>query len=269
MTVDFLLIGAAKSATTSLSNALSQHPDICFSNPKEPEFFCKDNWRNNLETYHSLFKNKSAKLYGEGSTNYSKFPHYNKNIHHDIFDYNPNMKIIYMMRHPLERIVSHYVHSYNRGHESIDDINTALISKSHYTDTALYAMQIEPYINLFGIHNILMLFFEDFISNPQHVIDTTFNFLGVDSITVNKKVLNSNKSFNRSVIHHKYDHPTTVFEKIRKIVFIIKNYFNSDFINRRPNISSETKAYIMNTIKEDIHKIEKLTNRDLSYWFEY
>ncbi|MCB0382385.1 MAG: sulfotransferase, partial [Psychroserpens sp.] len=123
MTVNFLLIGAAKSATTSLSNALSQHPDICFSNPKEPEFFCKDNWRDKIENYHSLFKQKSVKLYGEGSTNYSKFPHYNKNIHKDIFDYNPNMKIIYMMRHPIDRIVSHYIHSYNRGHESINDIN--------------------------------------------------------------------------------------------------------------------------------------------------
>lgn len=266
MIVDFLLIGSAKSATTSLSNALSQHPDICFSDPKEPQFFSEDDCSDHLDYYHSLFKNKSAKLYGEGSTNYSKFPHYNKTIHQDIFDYNPNMKIIYMMRHPIDRIVSHYIHSYNRGHEPINDINIALTRNNHYIDTARYAMQIEPYINLLGRNNILMLFFEDFVSNPQCLLNTTFNFLNIDGITINKKTLNTNKSFNRKVIHHKYDNPKTIFEKLRKVVFIIKNYFNSDFINQKPTLSSETKIYILNSVKDDIKKIEKLTNRDLSHW---
>ena len=268
MVVDFLLIGAAKSATTSLSNALSQHPDICFSDPKEPQFFSDENWRGNLDNYHSSFKKNSTKLFGEGSTNYSKFPHYNKNIHQDVFEYNPQMKIIYMMRHPIDRIVSHYIHAYNRGHEPISNINKALTSNNHYIDTTRYAMQIEPYISHFGKHNILMLFFEDFISKPQHVLDSTFEFLGVDRISVNKKVLDTNKSFNRRVIHYKYDNPKTVFEKIRKVGFIIKNYFNRDFINKKPNLSSETKSYILNSVKDDIQKIEKLSNRDLSHWLD-
>lgn len=267
MIVDFLLIGAAKSATTSLSNALSQHPDICFSDPKEPQFFSENNWNNNLDHYHSLFKKKAAKLYGEGSTNYSKFPHYNKTIHQDIFNYNPNMKIIYMMRHPIDRIISHYIHSYNRGHEPIDDINIALTSNNHYIDTARYAMQIEPYISYFGKPNVLMLFFDDFISKPQRLLDTTFDFLDIDRIEINTKTLNTNKSFNRRIIHHKYDNPKTTFEKLRKATFIIKNYFNRNFINQKPTLSSETKTYILNSIKDDIKKIEKLTNRDLSHWF--
>lgn len=266
MTVNFLLIGAAKSATTSLSNALSQHPDICFSNPKEPEFFCKDNWRDKIENYHSLFKQKSVKLYGEGSTNYSKFPHYNKNIHKDIFDYNPNMKIIYMMRHPIDRIVSHYIHSYNRGHESINDINIALTSNTHYIDTARYAFQIEPYITHFGRKNVLLLFFEDFISNPQQVLNTTFDFLDINRIELNPKTLNSNKSFNRRVIHHKYDNPKTIFEKIKKGMMIFKNYFSGDFISKKPKLNTETIAYIMDNIEGDIKKIEDLSNRNLSHW---
>lgn len=268
MIVDFLLIGSAKSATTSLSNGLSQHPDICFSDPKEPQFFSTTNWRDHLENYHALFDEKDAKLYGEGSTNYSKFPHYNKNIHQDIFDYNPNMKIIYMMRHPIDRIVSHYVHSYNRGHESIDDINTALTSNSHYLDTARYAMQIEPFISRFGRQNVLLLFFEDFVSKPQDVLNTAFDFLGVERMSIHKKDLNTNKSFNRSVIHHKYDNPKTIVDKLRKVVLIFKNYFSLDFINQTPNLSSETKTYILNSVKDDIKKIERLTSRDLSHWLD-
>jgi hypothetical protein len=266
--VDFLLIGSAKSATTSLSNGLSQHPDICFSDPKEPQFFSTVNWRDHLESYHALFNEKNAKLYGEGSTNYSKFPHYNKNIHQDIFDYNPNMKIIYMMRHPIDRIVSHYIHSFNRGHESIDDINTALTSNNHYLDTARYAMQIEPFISRFGRQNVLLLFFEDFVSKPQDVLDSAFNFLGVEPMSIQKKALDSNKSFNRSVIHHKYDNPKTTIDKLRKVVLIVKNYFSRDFINETPNLSSETKTYILNSVKDDITEIERLTNRNLSHWLD-
>lgn len=268
MIVDFLLIGSAKSATTSLSNGLSQHPDVCFSDPKEPQFFSDPNWRDRLEIYYALFGKKDAKLYGEGSTNYSKFPNYNQNIHQDIFDYNPNMKIIYMMRHPIDRIVSHYIHSYNRGHESIDDINVALTSNSHYLDTARYAMQIEPYINRFGRQNVLMLFFEDFVSKPQQVLNTTFNFLGIENISVDKKALDSNKSFNRSVLHYKYDNPKTIIDKLRKVILIFKNYFNRNFINQKPHLSSETRTYIQNSVKDDIRKIEKLTGRDLSHWFD-
>ncbi|MBR9844969.1 MAG: sulfotransferase [Algicola sp.] len=266
MTVDFLLIGAAKSATTSLSNALAQHPEICFSNPKEPEFFCKENWRDSIDSYHSLFKKKTAKLYGEGSTNYSKFPHYNKNIHEDIFNYNPNMKIIYMMRHPTDRIISHYIHSYNRGHEPIKDINTALMSNRHYLDTARYAMQIEPYIKYFGRKNVLLLFFEDFIANPEEVLNVTFDFLKINRISLNLKSLNSNKSFNRRVLHHKYDNPKTVFDKIKKAVLVLQNYFNSDFISQKPKLTTETKAFIWHNIANDIKKIEELTDRNLSHW---
>ena len=84
MLVDFMIIGAMKSATTHLSEALSLHPDVCFSNPKETNFFCDDNWRDNIKSYQHFFKDK-ATLYGEGSTNYTKHPTFNKNIHNDLY----------------------------------------------------------------------------------------------------------------------------------------------------------------------------------------
>ncbi len=130
MKTNFLIIGAAKSATTSLCSGLSLHPDICFSDPKEPQFFSDPNWRQNLEGYHSLFKD-DAKLYGEGSTNYTKQPLFNKNIHSDIYEYNPEMKLIYIMRHPIDRIISHYIHAYNRGYETTD-LNSTLNTNKHF-----------------------------------------------------------------------------------------------------------------------------------------
>nr|WP_321222021.1 sulfotransferase [uncultured Psychroserpens sp.] len=268
MKVNFIIIGSAKSATTSLSNALALHPEICFSQPKEPQFFSKTNWRKGVDHYHSLFKTK-ARLYGEGSTNYTKLPSFNKKIHKDIFEYNPSMKLIYIMRNPLDRIISHFTHSYNRGYESHKDINDAIFSQSHYIDVTKYAMQIEPYINTFGRKNVLLLFFDDFISNPQEVLNTTYAFLDLKNITVSEGHLNTNKSFNRRLLHYKYDNPKTLWEKLKKVALITKNHFNPDFINAKPQLLEHTKKHIISNVADDIHRIEKLTNRDLSHWLKY
>ncbi|MBV7269465.1 sulfotransferase family protein [Winogradskyella luteola] len=265
MKVNFLLIGAAKSATTSLSAGLAQHPDICFSTPKEPDFFNRADWRLQLDDYHSLFK-KSAKLYGEGSTNYSKYPRYNKNIVSDIYEYNSDMKIIYIMRHPIDRLLSYYIHSYNRGYETINDVNIALKTGQHYIDTGKYAMQIEPYIKTFGKSNVLLLFFEDFINDPKKTTNQVFDFLHLPLFVLNSKSLNINKSFNRRTLHHKYDDPKSFGAKLNKLIQILRNYSNSDFIDQKPLISEATKAYVIEHCKEDILKIEKIAQRDLSHW---
>jgi hypothetical protein len=268
MKVDFLLIGAAKSATTSICNALAQHPDICFSDPKEPQFFSESNWKEKLSSYHSCFK-KSAKLYGEGSTNYSKYPYYNKNIYKDIYEYNPKMKIIYIMRDPVDRIVSYYTHTYNRGHETLENINDAVLKNTHYIDTGKYAMQIKPYIELFGEENVLLLFFEDFIKSHQNVLNTIFEFLDINPIDVDKKYLDANKSFNRRVLHYKHDNPKTFFKKINKTLLILKNYiYNPKFIDKKPTLTYETKQHIINQVTKDIKEIELITGRDLSHWLK-
>src|SRR5690349_21805688 len=112
MKVNFIILGAMKCGTSSLSKILSLHPDISFSQPKEPDFFSKNNdWKNKLHEYHSLFP-KKAMLYGDGSTSYTKYPAYNLSIWDDIYEYNNNMKFIYLIRNPIERTISHYVHLY-------------------------------------------------------------------------------------------------------------------------------------------------------------
>jgi hypothetical protein len=265
--VNFLIIGSAKSATTSLSNGLALHPDICFSLPKEPQFFSKTDWRHQIPEYHALFTSK-AKLYGEGSTNYTKFPSFNKQIYADIFEYNPKMKLIYIMRHPIDRIVSHYTHTYNRGYEPLKDINKAITLNEHYINTSKYATQIEPYIEQFGRAQILLLFFEDFVNRPQEVLDTVYTFLEVDQLDIDISQINKNKSFNRRVLHYTYDNPKTIWKKFKKVGLIIKNYFNRDFIDSQPQLTEATKQHIVNGVTDDIHRIEKLTNKDLSKWLK-
>lgn len=265
MKVNFLIIGAAKSATTSLSEILSQHPDICFSQPKEPQFFSDPNWRETIKDYHLKFKCQ-AKLYGEGSTNYSKRPLFNPNICEDIFEYNRNMKFIYIMRHPIDRIISQYIHLYNRGYEDSKDLDALIKSNPNYIDTTRYAMQIEPYISKFGKTNVLLLFFNDFISDPQKTADDVCEFLKVEPFKIDQKLINQNKSFDRRVLHYKYDDPKSFWSKIQKLGLIAKNYFNKDFMDNKPIISEDTKTYILSELEDDIKSIEAITGKNLDHW---
>lgn len=265
MKVNFLIIGAAKSATTSLSEILSRHPDICFSQLKEPQFFSDPNWRAQVDDYHSNFKHE-AKLYGEGSTNYTKRPLFNPNICEDIYEYNPDMKCIYLMRHPIDRIVSQYIHLYNRGYENSKDLDTLIRTNSNYINTTRYAYQIEPYISTFGRKNVLMLFFEDFVMDPQKITDNVCQFLSIDRYQIDPKDINQNKSFDRRVLHYKYDDPKSFWSKLKKLGLIAKNYFNKDFMVNKPIISAETKAFILSELESDIKSIEMITERNLSHW---
>ncbi|MBO6605849.1 sulfotransferase [Psychroserpens sp.] len=265
MKVNFLIIGAAKSATTSLSEILSRHPDICFSHLKEPQFFSQPDWRNNLKKYHSNFKRK-AKLYGEGSTNYTKRPLFNPNICEDIYEYNADIKLIYIMRHPIDRIISQFIHLYNRGYETSKDLDALVKSNSNYIDTTRYFHQIDPYISKFGRNNVLLLFFEDFISYPQKTTDIVCNFLNIDKVKIDSKVINQNKSFDRRVLHYKYDDPKTFWTKLKKLGLIAKNYFNKEFLDDKPIISIDTRSYILNELVDEIKAIEGLTGKNLDHW---
>ena len=113
------------------------------------------------------------------------------------------------------------------------------------------------------------MFFEDFITQPQDVLNTVYRFLEIDQLDIDISSINSNKSFNRRVLHYKYDNPKTIWEKLKKVGLIIKNYFNRDFIDSKPQLTETIKKQIISSVADNIRAIEKLTNRDLPKWLEY
>src|SRR3990172_564869 len=106
MRVDFMVIGAQKCATSTLARQLAYHPDICFSKPKEPAYFNRtQNWQEGLEKYHQLYSPVEGRICGEASTMYSSLPEW-QGTHSRLFAYNPELKLIYIMRLPVERVIS-------------------------------------------------------------------------------------------------------------------------------------------------------------------
>lgn len=261
-----MIIGAARSATTSLCRILASHPDIGFSSIKEPQFFSKDDWRNHADHYHTLFI-KEAKLYGEGSTNYTKYPFFNTKIHADIFNYNPNMKFIYIMRHPVDRMISHYRFAVERGYTS-NEINNEVLGNKIYLETSKYYSQIKHYIDQFGKESVKLIFFDEFKNDPKKIMDEVFEFIGIHSFEFSPKLAHSNKSWSGVIGHKKYDAPKTIIAKIKKGLHIVYRQLKPNRKLKNDQLLPETKQRIISELTEDIHDLERLTNKDLSNWLK-
>lgn len=180
---DFIVVRAMKSATTSLCDLLAHHPRISVSDPKEPEYFCRDStYEARRDWYRSLFASAHEDdVTGEGSTSYTKsllFPKVAERIACDL----PDVKIIYIVRHPLDRIVSHWMHLRGAGAAVSADFNQAVNDLPHLLDTSLYWKQISCYRERFSEDQIQVFFFEDFRTNPDVILRQCQQFLGIEPI---------------------------------------------------------------------------------------
>ncbi|MEA3469299.1 MAG: sulfotransferase, partial [Thermodesulfobacteriota bacterium] len=118
MKPNFFLIGAARSGTTSLHKYLEAHPEIFMSEVKEINYFSNNRyWEKGINWYESHFKTATEKIRGEASTSYTNYPLI-KDVPKRLFHYLPDAKFIYILRDPIDRFLSHYLHRIRRGVES-------------------------------------------------------------------------------------------------------------------------------------------------------
>lgn len=272
MQVNFMIIGAQKCGTTTLFKILNDHPSINGCGQKEPQFFsASKDWRNNLPQYHSLFIEKEDTLYFEASTTYTFYPLRNLRIWDDIFDYNPDMKFIYIVRNPIDRIVSSYMHTYERGFTDLG-IEEALIKERVYIELTRYYTQISPYIRKFGRDNILIIDFEDLIHKKEIVIEQVSEFLSVDIKKFRKfDKTHSNVSVGGYKIHQKFDAPSLPLRAIRKYFPSLWNRITDNSkrsFSKKPVLSIEFKEMILNMLELEIRELQKLMQKDLGKWLE-
>jgi len=173
-----LIIGAMKSGTTSLFDILSQHPQICPSKTKEPDYFIKDRDDNDRENYLSLWdwKGDSHVVALESSVAYTKSPFITGVPERIKKSGLGRFKFIYMLREPLSRIESQARHALFAGWgQSLDtEISNDLI------DFSRYAMQVDDYLKYFPKHELILITLEEFKSNPHEILKRICVFLEVD-----------------------------------------------------------------------------------------
>ena len=175
---DFIIIGAMKSATSTLHNQLGAQPGVFMSTPKEPNFFSDDEvYSQGLGWYAGLFSDASGSdICGESSTHYTKLPDYSDTIQR-LKAAIPRPKLIYVMRHPVDRLISHYMHQWSVGVISCD-INQAIDRYPELVDYSCYGMQITPYLQEFGHKAVLPLFFDDLKKNKDRALNRVGTFIG-------------------------------------------------------------------------------------------
>lgn len=175
----FAIIGAMKCATSTLHDQLARQPSVLMSDPKEPNFFSdQQNWDRGLGWYRSLFEAAGpGSVCGESSTHYTKLPTYPKTV--ERFQRSlPHAKLIYVMRNPIDRIVSQYIHQWSE--RTIDEpIEVAVQNRAELVAYSRYAMQLEPWLEAFGSDRILPVFFERLTRSPQTEFARIGQFIGL------------------------------------------------------------------------------------------
>lgn len=179
---NLFVVGAMKSGSTTLHDYLAEHPEIFMSAEKEPGFFVPELWKEKSEEeYNQLFTAASNEKYlGESSTHYTKLPTYS-GVAARIHQHSPEAKILYVVRHPVKRTISHYLHNRRELylHAENRPILKAIEQDEIYTAYSNYAMQIRPYYEYFVKENVQIVLFEEMIASPETVLKEIFQWLGV------------------------------------------------------------------------------------------
>ena len=177
---DFVIIGAMKSATSTLHQQLAAQPGVFMSTPKEPNFFSDDAiYARGLRWYRDLFAAaRPDQLRGESSTHYTKLPKHPRAAERLVAALGTEVKLIYVMRHPVDRLVSHYIHEWTQGVIE-DPIDLAVARHPELVDYGRYSRQLEPWLAHFGTRRILPVFFDSLMERPQHELDRIGAFLGL------------------------------------------------------------------------------------------
>ncbi|TZG29279.1 sulfotransferase domain-containing protein [Sphingomonas montanisoli] len=185
-----LIIGAMKSGTTALFHTLCQHPAIVGSTPKEPYFFAdEEKFCQGRAAYHALFEQGDGAIWKlDASTDYTKYP-FVSGVADRIgqYDADADIRMIYIMRHPVRRMESHARHAQLLHSEFLEirnDLDHCLSNGPSPVSLAIsrYADQLDQFATFFKQDRILLLASEDLAVNRQSVAAEVFAFLGLPSI---------------------------------------------------------------------------------------
>ena len=286
MKVDFFIVGAPKAATTSLYHYLDEHPEIEMSSKKEPDYFLGKpiqeqgiyygkNRINTLDKYESLFAQKEGAIYGEGSVSYLFY----ENVAEDIKKYNPNAKIIIMLRNPIDRAFSHYLMDCRLGlvSDSFEDIinkkskyKNAHLFYQQYIEVSEYAKQIQRYCNVFSTDNFLLIDYEDFKGDVSGTVDLVYDFLKVStefSADVNTKYNTFTMPKNKGI---RFIYSFVILRKILTFIFpksLVENIKGLLFkADKKPKLLEETRNQLKQFFSDDVRELGRVLGKDYSKW---
>lgn len=277
---NFVIIGAAKSGTTTLYEYLLRHPDVMMPELKEPEFFSRNEvYSRGMDWYGSLFTTANpAQLCGEASTTYSRWPH-TADAASRLARKLPEVKLIYLMRNPVERAYSHYAHHMRLGITCT--FEEALERSNEYVDCGLYMMQISRYLRYFGQDRFLFLFTDDLKNDPAGTLQTMQSFLGLPVEQLTEPPITANKG---GADHFIRKHTTRKLRQMPGVNLLADRMPSGlrqmayDLVCASPAgkrlkskfqlqpMLDETRQRLIDFYKEPNERLAEFLGRDLSHW---
>ncbi|QSO45674.1 sulfotransferase [Alicyclobacillus mengziensis] len=261
---------------------------------KEPHFFARDyfpekftgpgdegfseNRARNLNDYLRLFRNgENASIRGEGSVYYLYFP----GIAERLYKFNPDAKVIIILRNPVDRAFSAYMHTVRDGRETLT-FEQALDREEQrrkqgfqplwwYRELGLYSSQVARYINVFPENQCKIFLFED-LRNTQHVMRDTFDFLNLDpNMPIDASVPINESGVPKSRLLYNFFAKPNIFKELLKP--LVPQRFRQRLGQRAKSMTlskvtmqPETRVMLRQYYRRDVEQLEGLIRRDLSAW---
>ena len=280
-----MCVGVQKAGTSTIHDILNQNPNISMPIYKETHFFCeKEKYQKGLDYYFNFFfNNTNTKYIGEIDPEYSYF----KSSAQKIFAEFGKIKIIFILRNPLDRAFSQYLMTKRRGLEELT-FEEALKSEklrlktyfdhTHYSylSRGSYTSQIENYETVFGKDNVKVLFFDDIIKDIRQFVSDFTSFVRIEPCEYKYDIKSKLASIPQSKSLSKIIYKPYKFKKwIGKLIpsKTVKNKIM--FFLERKNLKASNKETLTLEIKqkvyeaffkEDIELLEQKLSKDLSHW---
>jgi hypothetical protein len=176
---NLIIIGGLKCGTTSIHHYLGLHPEIKMSKPKELNFFVEElNWDLGLDWYAGRFDERFS-VRGESSPHYTNLPYF-EGVPERIRRHIRDAKLIYMVRDPISRILSHWRHAVGAGYETRPMEEALARPDQTYVTRSRSWMQLQPYLERFDRSQIEIITQEELQSDRAETMRKAFRFAGVD-----------------------------------------------------------------------------------------
>lgn len=284
---NFIIIGAAKSGTTSLHYYLDQHPQIFMCPLKEANYFLSETGMlgvrdedpnaphpprfrpSTLAAYAALFAGATDEIaIGEASPRYFSCPSAARQIRDCI----PEAKLVVSLRNPAERAFSGFLMRVRKGRSALN-IRQGLAPESHHVKEGFYYRWLQPYFETFPREQIKVILFEEFKQDPVRVTQELFRFLGVDPTFAPDTTIKHNPAavprfrllnkiyYNPAVIRAA---KTLLPEQLQKAM----KRFRQLNARKPPAFPADLHTELLALYRDDILRLQDLLDRDLSLWLD-
>src|SRR5687768_4922583 len=297
---DFLVIGAPKAGTTALHAALAQHPDVFVSDPKEPKYWLCDGapppawsgpgdkhsqqeWIWRADRYFPLFEPAAEhQVRGESTPFYL----WSRGAHRRIAEDLPDVRLVAVVRDPIDRAYSNWMHLWSDGLEPESDFVTAFDREAErvragwapfwrYRELGRYGEQLQHLHRYVDPARVLVVRYRDLVDEPRETVDRVSRFLGIREGLVDSIPRDNSRSFVapgwrprllgpvvRGGARLGQFAPPQVWRRVHPVTIGLL----TDGEQHRPRLDATRRQRLLKSYAEDISLLGDLTGQDFDDW---